>query len=78
MLVIENCNSLSELRQKFIDGEEVRTARQEPCEDAINRQAVIDITWEEPSYTDALNVLTEVRDKVKALPSVNPQPKEMM
>lgn len=43
--------------------------------DAVSRQAVLDITWEEPSYTDALNVLTEVRDKVKALPSVNPQQK---
>ena len=43
------------------------------CEDAISRQAVIDVTWEEPSYTDALNVLTEVRDKVKVLPSVTPQ-----
>jgi len=32
MLIIENCNSLSELRQKLIDGEEVRTVRQEPCE----------------------------------------------
>ncbi len=47
----------------------------EPCEDAISRQAVEKITWEEPSYTDALNVLTEVRDKVRALPLVNPQPK---
>ena len=45
------------------------------CEDAISRQAVEKITWEEPSYSDALNVLTEVRDKVRALPSVNPQPK---
>jgi hypothetical protein len=42
-------------------------------DDLISRQAVIDITWEEPSYTDALNVLTEVRDKVKALPPVKPQ-----
>lgn len=32
MLVIENCNSLSEVRQKLIDGEEVRTVRQKPCE----------------------------------------------
>lgn len=46
---------------------------QEISGDLISRDAVIDITWEEPSYTDALNVLTEVRDKVKALPSVNPQ-----
>ena len=63
-----------------LDGNEMRdlvefltTLQQEPCEDAISRQAVLDVTWEEPSYTDALNVLTEVRDKVKALPPVNPQ-----
>lgn len=43
------------------------------CGDAISRQAVLDITWEEPNYTDPLNVLTEVRDKVKDLPSVTPQ-----
>lgn len=47
---------------------------QTPCEDAISRRAVEKITWEEPSYSDALNVLTEVRDKVRALPPVNPQP----
>ena len=51
----------------------IKALEQEPCEDAISRQAVLDVTWEEPSYTDALNVLTEVRDKVKALPPVNPQ-----
>ena len=38
--------------------------------DLISRQAVEDITWEEPSYSDPLNVLTEVREKVRALPSV--------
>lgn len=53
----------------------IKALEQEPCEDVISRQAVLDITWEEPSYTDALNVLTEVRDKVKELPSVNPQEK---
>ncbi len=47
--------------------------KQESCEDCISRQAVIDVTWEDPSYTDALNVLTEVRDKVKSLPPVTPQ-----
>lgn len=41
-----------------------------PCEDAISRQAVEKITWEEPSYTDALNVLTEVREKIRQLPPV--------
>ena len=40
------------------------------CGDLISRQAVENITWEEPSYTDPLNVLTEVREKVRALPSV--------
>lgn len=41
--------------------------------DCISRKAVEDITWQEPSYTDALNVLTEVRDKVRELPSVYPK-----
>ena len=37
--------------------------------DTISRRAAIDATWFEPSYTDPLNVLTEVRDRLKALPS---------
>ena len=41
-------------------------------DDLISRQAAIDATWEEPSYTDPLNVLTEVRDRIKALPSAQP------
>ena len=40
--------------------------------DLISRQAAIDVTWEEPTYTDTLNVLTEVRDKIRALPSAQP------
>lgn len=40
--------------------------------DCISREAVIELTWEEPSYIDALNVLTEIRDKVESLPSVTP------
>ena len=47
----------------------------ESCDDAVSRQAVLDLTWEEPSYTDALNVLTEIRDKVEQLPSVQPKEK---
>lgn len=42
--------------------------------DLIDRAAEIDITWEEPSYTDPLNVLTEVRDRLRALPSAPPEP----
>ena len=41
--------------------------------DLISRQAAIDATWFEPSYTDPLNVLTEVRDRLKALPSAHPE-----
>ena len=41
--------------------------------DTISRQAAIDATWSEPSYTDPLNVLTEVRDRLKALPSAQPE-----
>ena len=43
-------------------------------DDLVSRQAAIDATWEEPSYTDPLNVLTEVRDRIKSLPSVQPEP----
>ena len=38
-------------------------------QDLISRQAAIDATWEEPMYADPINVLTEVRDRIKALPS---------
>ena len=44
--------------------------------DLISRQAAIDATWFEPSYTDPLNVLTEVRDRLKALPSAQPERKK--
>lgn len=41
--------------------------------DLIDRQAAIDATWEEPMYADPINVLTEVRDRIKALPSAQPE-----
>ncbi len=41
--------------------------------DLIDRQAAIDATWFEPSYTDPLNVLTEARDRLKVLPSAQPE-----
>ena len=37
--------------------------------DVISRQAAIEETWKEPSYADPLNVLTEMRDRLRALPS---------
>ena len=42
--------------------------------DYISRQAAIDATWFEPSDTAPVNVLTEVRDRLKALPSAQPEP----
>ena len=38
----------------------------------IRREDAIKATWQEPSYTDPLNVLTEVRDRIKALPTASP------
>ena len=112
MLIIENCNSLSDLRQKLIDGEEVRTrqepykiseydkdhiwykgnqyislrrflevkaeAEKEPCEDAISRQAVLDLI--EHYNSDGLGSVfygyeegVKFADKVKKLPPITSQ-----
>ena len=38
--------------------------------DLIKREDAIKATWQEPSYTDPLNVLTEVRDRINALPTI--------
>ena len=40
----------------------------------IDADAVEKITWQDPSFTDPLNVLTEVREKVRALPTVDAVP----
>lgn len=47
----------------------------ESCDDCVSRAKVEEITWDAPIYADAFNVLAEVRDKVRALPSVSPQQK---
>ncbi len=36
----------------------------------IDADKVENITWQEPYYHDALNVLSEVRDKVRELPTI--------
>lgn len=38
----------------------------------IRREDAIKATWQEPSYTDPYNVLTEVLDRIKALPAASP------
>ena len=40
-------------------------------EDLIKRADAITVTWQEPTYTDPLNVLTEVRDRIEAIPSAD-------
>ena len=40
--------------------------------DLIKREDAIKATWQEPSYTGPLNVLTEVRDRINALPAASP------
>ena len=37
--------------------------------DLIKREDAIKVTWQEPSYTDPLNVLTEVRDRINEIPA---------
>ena len=37
----------------------------------IKREDAIKATWHEPSYIDPYNVLTEVRDRIEALPTVD-------
>lgn len=41
--------------------------------DLIYRQAAIRETWREPTYSDPLNVMTEMRDRIEALPSAQPE-----
>lgn len=40
-------------------------------DDFILRTDAIEATWQEPTYTDPLNVLTEVRDRIEAIPSAD-------
>lgn len=72
MLVIENCNSLSDLRQKLIDGEEVRTVRDKPCEDAIRREDAINAVSEALEHVVVENE-DVARKMINKLPSVKPQ-----
>lgn len=40
----------------------------------IEADKVEKITWQEPKYNDPLNVLTEVREKIRELPTVDAEP----
>lgn len=38
--------------------------------DLIDRNKALAETWKEPSYSDPLNVLKEIRDRLRALPTI--------
>ena len=40
----------------------------------IKREDAIKATWHEPSYIDPYNILTEVRDRIEALPTIDAVP----
>ncbi len=42
-------------------------------DDLISRKKAIELTWDEPESRDYLNVLTEIRDRIKALPPALPK-----
>ena len=72
-------NRLRDYGDNFVNEENFCTLKKitesNSDEDCISRKAVEDITWQDPSYSDALNALTEVREKVRALPSIQPKSK---
>ena len=51
-----------------------KALEQKPCEDAISRQAVLEIQAKYAEYVGA-SKFWQMRDDIKALPSVTPQPK---
>lgn len=52
-----------------------KALEQEPCEDAISRQAVIDQTylWSKDEFLRVTNPFNYLRKRINDLPSVNPQ-----
>jgi len=58
----------------------IKALEQEPCEDAISRQAAIDAIFAEPLYKPGMNeryaedAVPAIFEKIKSLPPVQPQP----
>ncbi len=58
----------------LIDG--IDTLEQEPCEDAISRQAVLEVLKDKWNmFSDANDAMQESIDTIEALSNVSPQPK---
>ena len=69
---------LSKLRADgHITDEEYTMLAQEPCEDAISRQAVLDQTylWSKDEFLRVTNPFDYLRKRINDLPLVTPQPK---
>lgn len=45
-------------------------------DDLISRQDAIAETWKDTGFTDPLNVMTALRDRLEALPSAQPERKK--
>jgi hypothetical protein len=70
---LQGCLNFRQLAEWLKDYK--RLKEQEPCEDAISRQAVLDAIEElKKIHFDRGVVLNKVRDRVLELPSVTPQP----
>lgn len=65
--------------QKFIDA--IKALEQEPCDDAISRQAAIDAIFAEPLYKAGMKkryaeeAVPSIFERIKALPPVTPAEK---
>ena len=71
---LQGCLNFKQLAEWLKDYK--RLKEQEPCDDAISRQAVLDAIEElKKIHFDRGVVLNKVRDKVLELPYVTPQPK---
>lgn len=60
-------------KRAVILGKAIKALEQEPCEDAVSRQTVLD---EISDYNNDIDYTTnELYDRIKRMPPVNPQPK---
>ena len=61
--------------QGILNGEMVLRLEQEPCDDVVSRQAVLEQThnWSKDEFLRVTNPFDYLRKRIKSLPSVRPQ-----
>ena len=63
-------------KRAVILGKAIKASEQEPCEDAISRQAaIVQLSHNKTGDDDCDVIIQKDIETIKALPSVNPQPK---